>query len=95
MKFLDKLGFKKDEIEEFTKNTPPLMVDTIKEHQKLVTANIKFLQDLGISNYKAVFINFYDMFLMDNSNFVEIFNKYDRDDLIDKIQKNISIIEYL
>ena len=40
-------------------------------------------------------LNYYDMFLMDNSNFINVFNQYDRDDLIDKIQKDITIVEYL
>ena len=35
------------------------------------------------------------MILIDDSNFREIFEKYDRDDLIDKIAKNIHIVEYL
>ncbi len=95
MKFLDKLGFKKEEIDDFVKNTPELVIAKIKEYQKLVTANIKFLKDLGITNYKEVFLNYYEMFLMDNSNFADIFNQYDRDDLVDKIQKNIKVVEYL
>ena len=32
---------------------------------------------------------------MDNSAFTEIFNKYDQTDLVDKLQKNIAIVEYL
>lgn len=95
MKFLDKLGFKKEEIDEFIDDTPSLMVNKIKENQKLVSANILFLKELGVSNYKEIFIAYYDMFLMDNSNFMGVFNKYDRDDLVDKLERNISIVEYL
>lgn len=95
MKFLDKLGFTKTEIAEIENNTPALVIDKIKEQQKLVAANILFLKELGVANYKRVFINYYDMFLMDNSNFISIFNQYDRDDLIDKIQKDITVVEYL
>lgn len=95
MKFLDKMGFTKEEIEEVLNNTPELMINKLKEQQKLVSANLTYLKELGVTNYKRVFINYYDMFLMDNSNFVNIFNQYDRDDLIDKIQKNITVVEYL
>jgi len=35
------------------------------------------------------------MFLMDHSNFVEIFSKYEPEDLIEKLKKNIKIVEYL
>lgn len=95
MKYLDKMGFTKEEIEEVNNNTPKMMVEKLKEQKKLVLANLNFLKELGVTNYKRVFINYYDMFLMDNSNFMAVFNQYDRDDLIDKIQKDITVVEYL
>lgn len=95
MKFLEKYNFNKEDIEKIVSNSPKKLVDSIKEHKKLVGTNIEFLQELGVKNYKEIFIQFYDMFLMDNSNFVEVFNKYDREDLIEKLEKNINIVEYL
>ena len=89
------MGFTKKEITEIENNIPKLVINKMKEQQKLITANILFLKELGVANYKQVFIEYYDMFLMDNSNFVGIFNQYDRIDLIDKIQKDITVIEYL
>ena len=41
------------------------------------------------------FKNYYDMFLMDPGLFSEIFNKYDKEDLIEKLKKNLTIIEHL
>jgi hypothetical protein len=35
------------------------------------------------------------MFLLDEKSFDEIFNKYDKEDLIIKLEKNIAIMEYL
>ena len=32
---------------------------------------------------------------MDNSNFMEIFEKYDHDDLVEKLNNNIDIFAYL
>ena len=95
MKFLEKYDFTKEDISNFVDNSPKKLVESIKEHKKLVGLNIEYLQELGITNYKEVFLNFYDMFLMDNSNFIEVFAKYDREDLIDKVEKNVSIVEYL
>lgn len=95
MKYLDKMGFTKDEIEELNNCVPDLMLEKLKEQKKLILINLSFLKELGVTNYKRVFINYYEIFLMDNSNFMAIFNQYDRDDLIDKIQKDISVIEYL
>ncbi|MBQ4584406.1 MAG: hypothetical protein IJA94_05920 [Bacilli bacterium] len=95
MKFLESYDFTKEEISSFTKNVPTSVVDLLKEQKKQVKSNLDYLKELGIVNYKDVFKNFYEMFLIDDSNFREIFEKYDRDDLIDKIAKNINIVEYL
>lgn len=95
MKYLDKMGFTKDEIEELNNCVPELMLEKLKEQKKLILINLSFLKELGVTNYKRVFINYYEIFLMDNSNFMAIFNQYDRDDLVDKIQKDISVVEYL
>jgi len=95
MKFLEKYNFNKEDIDAFVSNSPKKLVDAIKEHKKLVGTNISYLKELGVKNYKEIFIKFYDMFLMDNSNFIEVFAKYDREDLIEKLEKNVSIVEYL
>lgn len=95
MKFLENYDFTKEEINSFTKNVPLKVVDLLKEQKKQVKSNLDYLKELGIVNYKEVFKNFYEMFLIEDSNFREIFEKYDRDDLIDKIAKNINIVEYL
>ena len=71
-----------------------LKVD-LENNADLVKANIKYLQDLGINNINEVFKTYYPIFLMDVSNFQEIFNKYDSKDLVDKINKNMAIIEHL
>ena len=67
----------------------------LENNANVVNANIKYLKDLGVENYEEVFKNYYPIFLMDPSNFQAIYNKYDIIDLIDKIKKNVAIIEYL
>lgn len=95
MRFLGKLDFTKEQLEYLDQNASCVMIDAIKKNKKLVTANIKYLKDLGAKNYQEIFLQYYDLFLLDNSNFMGIFNKYDREDLVDKLEKNIAIIEYL
>ena len=95
MDYLEKYNFTKDDISSFTKNVPASVVNLLEEQKKQVSNNIKYLRELGISNYKDVFLNYYEIFLNDDTNFRAIFEKYDRDDLIDKIAKNINIVEYL
>ena len=95
MKFLEKIGFSKDDISFLEENTPEKLLDLIKEQKKLVTENITYLKDLGVTNYQDIFLKLYDMFLMDNSNFIAIFSKYEKEDLIAKLKKNINIVEFL
>ena len=95
MRFLEKLNFSKEEIENFEQNTSDVMLDTLANTRKLVLANGEYLLDLGVTNFKEIFTNYYELLLLDHSNFVNIFNKYDREDLIEKLAKNVAIIEYL
>ena len=95
MDYLEKYNFTKDDISSFINNVPASVVNLLEEQKKQVSNNIKYLRELGINNYKDVFLNYYEIFLNDDTNFRAIFEKYDRDDLIDKIAKNINIVEYL
>ena len=95
MKFLEKYNFNKEEIADFLNNSPKKLIDAIKENKKLDCENINYLKDLGVTNYQQIFLEYYDMFLMDHSNFVDVFAKYEPADLIEKLKKNIKIVEYL
>lgn len=95
MKFLEKYDFNKEEIATFLNNSPKKLIDAIKDNKKLVCENIEYLKNLGVTNYQTIFLEYYDMFLMDHSNFKEIFEKYEPEDLIEKLNKNIKIVEYL
>ena len=74
---------------------PDELRNDLNDNADLVKANLNYLKELGIDNYKDIFKTYYPIFLMDLSNFQEIFNKYDISDLIDKINKNMAIIEHL
>ena len=95
MKFLKQLNFTQEDINEIIDSTPEALLDLLKTQKKLVTENIAFLRDLGVGNYQRIFIRYYDVFLMDNSNFKDIFEKYEPSDLIEKLNKNINIVDYL
>lgn len=95
MKFLEKYDFNKEEIDEFINSTPKAIMENIKEHRELVETNLEYLKGLGIETYREIFINYSDMFFMDASNFKEIFDKYERASLIEKLNNNFKIVEYL
>lgn len=95
MLYLRNLGFSEELINLMVKNIPATAVAKLTEEEHNVTANIKYLKDLGINNYIEAFLKFYNMFLLDSTVFDDIFSKYDREDLIVKLEKNIAIMEYL
>ncbi|MBQ4030216.1 MAG: hypothetical protein II625_00560 [Bacilli bacterium] len=95
MMYLKELGFSEEVIDLLNKNLPDLAINSLKKEEKVVTANINYLKDLGVNNYVDAFVNFYNMFLIDTKAFDEIFSKYDREDLVAKLEKNVAIMEYL
>ncbi len=93
--YLKELGFDDNTINLLNNNIPELAIRQLEEKQDTVIANINNLKELGITNYIDAFIRFYNMFLIDTKTFDDIFSKYDRDDLISKLEKNVAIMEYL
>ena len=95
MNYLEKIGFTSDDINMVKSSTTSVIFNLLNEQKRVVSANILYLKGIGIKNYKEIFIKFSDYFLMDNSNFIEIFDKYDQDDLVEKLNNNIDIFAYL
>lgn len=95
MEFLKDYGFLNEEVDEFLGNTPKKIQTTLKKYEMLVKENLEYIKDLGIETYKEIFINYPDLFLMDASNFSEMFSKYETDELIEKLNSNYKMVEYL
>ena len=95
MNFLEKYDFVPEDIEEFISSTPKKVMDVIKKNKDLVEANLAYLKSLGINTYKEIFIDYPSLFFMDSSNFQEKFNKYVKDSLIERLNENYKVVEYL
>lgn len=95
MRYLLDCGFLPEEIKEFELNTTPVLLNEMIDKKDLVTKNIIYLINLGISNYKIVFINYYEFFLLNNEKFISIFDKYDKNELIKYIESDFNIVQYL
>lgn len=95
MMYLKDLGFEDETINQLNQNIPELAKEMLEEQQKTVTKNVKYLKELGVSNYVDAFVKFYNMFLLTNDEFEDIFSKYDKEDLVQKLENNIAIMEYL
>jgi hypothetical protein len=93
--YLKDLGFSEEIINTMIENIPALAVEKLNENEKMVTANIKYLINLGVTNYIDAFVKFYNIFLVEEEVFDDIFSKYDSEDLVAKLEKNVAIMEYL
>lgn len=95
MMYLIDLGLDEEKVKLMNKNIPEEAISKIDDYKQNVIANINYLKNLGVSNYSDAFIKFYDIFLLNPDKFEEIFSKYDMEDLVIKLEKNIAILEYL
>ena len=57
----------------------------------LVSNNIDFLRDFGVSNYAQVIVKYPEIFLRDLSSLKNVLEKFDRDDLIEKVANNPTV----
>ena len=95
MNYLKDLGFDQNTINIINESLPKKALETLEAKKEIVIKNVKYMKELGIYNYQVAFVKFYNMFLMDNEEFDEIFSKYDKEDLVVKLEKNVAIMEYL
>ncbi len=95
MNFLKEYGFLDSDISEYENNTPDKIKDVILKHENLVRVNLEYLKGLGVETYKEIFINYPDMFLMDASNFEESLAKYDKTELVEKLNANFKMVKHL
>ena len=93
--FIKDLGLDDEHIKEVKAIFDNDDLNIINENIETVYTNISFLKNLGVSNYQDAFLRFYNMFLIEPSSFEEIFQKYDKEDLIAKLEKNVAIMEHL
>ncbi len=95
MMYLLDYEFNQQEINDFKAMNKMFLIEKLEEYKDLAEENIKYLKDLGVLNYKDIFKRHAEIFLMDVDAFAKMFEKYDREDLIEKLKTNPDIIEIL
>lgn len=95
MNYLLDLGITESEISTLSNNLKKSTEECIIIFPGIVIANYQILKNIGVSNYKEIFLNHPQMFLQNPNKFQAIFDKYDHDDLVRCLEKNSSIIEKL
>lgn len=59
----------------------------------IVKENIQYMKDFGVGNFGQVVMKYPEIFLRDAESFKNIFSKFDRDDLIQKVEKNAAVFK--
>ena len=94
-RYINKLNISEKEIEKIIFNNPKVIIEQLRLKQDLVETNFNFLVNLGITNVKNIFVNYAEIFLLDSSLFKRKFLKYNKEDLIEKLDANMDIILFL
>ena len=95
MEYLFDLGFSLEEINNLKSKYDYSVTQKLEFFPRLVTENYNHLKSYGVKNIKICFLEHVNMFFMNPDKFRNIFNKYDRADLIRCIEKNDQVLEKL
>ncbi len=95
MEYLVNLGLSAEEINTLTSNLKKSTLEAVRLFPRIIEANYEILKNVGIANYKEIFLEHTHMFLQNPNRFQAIFDKYDHADLIRCLEKNGAIIEKL
>lgn len=95
MEYLFDLGLSLEEINTLKSKCTSQEIEKLEFFPRLIKENYNCLKSYGINNIKVCFINHVKMFFMNPDKFRNIFNKYDRADLVRCIEKNDAVLEKL
>ena len=93
MDYLNNFGLDVNDINTIKENVSDDVFSDLTAFRKIVEKNIEFLKEFGVTNFKDVVIKYPDIFLRDAESFRNVFTKFDKDDLISKVEKNPAVIK--
>lgn len=93
LEYLYDYGLDSRDLEALKENSDGETVSELSLFETIVSDNIKFMKDFGVSNFSQVVIKYPGIFLRDLESFKNIFSKFDREDLIAKVEKNPAVFK--
>jgi len=93
LEYLYDYGLDSRDLETIKDNSDGETVSELSLFESIVSDNIKFMKDFGVSNFSQVVIKYPGIFLRDLESFKNIFSKFDREDLIAKVEKNPAVFK--
>ena len=93
MEYLNEFGLDNTDIEIMIENTDNNTYSDMTLFKNLVKENINFLQDFGIKNCNKILVKYPEIFLRDKSSLENVLSKFDKEDLIEKVDKNPAVLK--
>lgn len=91
--YLYDFGLDSRDLETLKDNVDDKTFSELTLFEGIVKENIQFMKDFGLANYVQVVIKYPEIFLRDAESFKNIFSKFDRDDLLQKVEKNVAVFK--
>ncbi len=93
LEYLYDFGLDSRDLEDIKDNTNETTFSELSLFVGLVSDNIRYMKDFGIENYAQVVVKYPEIFLRDGESFKNIFSKFDKEDLINKVEKNPAVFK--
>lgn len=93
LEYLYDYGLDSRDLESIQDNVNSNTYSELSLFEGIVCENIKYMKEFGIDNFSQVVIRFPEIFLRDLESFKNVFSKFDRDDLIAKVEKNPNVFK--
>lgn len=91
LEYLYDYGLDTTDVENIRKNVDEKLYSELSLFSGIVSQNVKYMKDFGVSNYAKVVVGYPAIFLRDEESFRNVFSKFDKDDLIQKVEKNPAV----
>lgn len=95
MNYLLTLDFTEEEVQNLLNKLSPADKEKLELFPNVVTTDYNILKEVGVKNYKEIFMEHTHMFFLDPNRLRAIFDKYDQADLVRCLEKNGAVIEKL
>ena len=91
--YLCDFGLDSRDLDSLKENVDERTFSELTLFEGLVKENLQFMKDFGLNNYIQVVVKYPEIFLRDAESFRNIFSKFDRDDLLQKVEKNVAVFK--
>ncbi len=91
--YLYDFGLNSRDLDSLKENVDERTFSELTLFEGLVKENLQFMKDFGLNNYIQVVVKYPEIFLRDAESFRNIFSKFDRDDLLQKVEKNVAVFK--